>query len=122
MSATTTTAGSIPSKHEWLVILPDHPDSLSTRQQVRPEHLAGIKPLADAGTILFGGAFFENPPPVGEAPHVKGTVLLAYAESKDEVLELLKQDAYTKNGVWDWQKVQIYAFKTALRRALEGGV
>ncbi|TGO35711.1 hypothetical protein BHYA_0149g00240 [Botrytis hyacinthi] len=111
-----------PTKHEWLVILPDHEGVLQKRLEARPQHLAGVKPLAEAGAILFGGAFFDDLPPDGETPQVKGTVLLAYAESKEKVLEQLRQDEYTKSGVWDWDRVQIYGFKTALRKGLEGGM
>ena len=34
--------------------------------------------------------------------------MLAQAESKEAVLEVLKEDTYYKSGVWDWDKVQIY--------------
>ncbi|TVY13953.1 Fusaric acid biosynthesis protein 2 [Lachnellula arida] len=118
MSTSTTT----PAKHEWLVILPDREGMLQKRLEARPEHLTGVKPQAEAGALLFGGAFFDDPPAHGGIPQIKGTVLLAYAESKEKVLEGLRQDAYTKTGVWDWDKVQIYAFKTALRRELVGGI
>ncbi|KAI9650700.1 hypothetical protein NHQ30_000722 [Ciborinia camelliae] len=118
MSAPTTP----PTKHEWLVILPDHEGVLQKRLEARPKHLAGVKPLAEAGALLFGGAFFDDLPPDGETPQIKGTVLLAYAESKEKVLEQLRLDEYTKSGVWDWDKVQIYGFKTALRKGLEGGI
>ncbi|KAM0138412.1 hypothetical protein ACHAO1_003443 [Botrytis cinerea] len=110
-----TPPASSPTKHEWLVVLPDHPGVLEKRLEARPKHLAGVKPLAEVGAILFGGAFFDDLPPDGEAPRVKGTVLLTYAESKEKVLEQLRQDEYTKSGVWDWDKVQVYGFKTALR-------
>ncbi|KAF7899594.1 hypothetical protein EAF00_003930 [Botryotinia globosa] len=112
----------LPTKHEWLVILPEHQGVLQKRLEARPQHLAGVKPLAEAGAILFGGAFFDDLPLDGETPQVKGTVLLAFAESKGKVLEQLRQVEYTKSGVWDWDKVQIYGFKTALRKGLEGGI
>lgn len=115
-----------PQKHEYLVILPDHPGVLQTRLSVRPQHISGVKPLAEAGTLLFGGAFFDaDDVPTSDnskGPQIKGTVLLAYAESKEEVLEQLKRDVYTESGVWNWEKVQIWGFKTAVRRGLEGGV
>lgn len=39
---------------------------------------------------------------------MKGSVMLAQAESKEAVLEVLKEDIYYKSGVWDWEKIQIY--------------
>jgi hypothetical protein len=32
----------------------------------------------------------------------------------------LRQDPYAKHQVWDLDRVQIWAFKTALRKPLEG--
>lgn len=40
--------------------------------------------------------------------------MLALAESKEEVLEALKKDIYSKSGVWDWNKVQIHPVCTAI--------
>lgn len=34
--------------------------------------------------------------------------MLAFAESKDDVLKALQRDVYFKEGVWDWNKVQIH--------------
>jgi hypothetical protein len=34
--------------------------------------------------------------------------MLAFADSREEVLKALQEDIYYKSGVWDWDKVQIY--------------
>ncbi len=47
-------------------------------------------------------------PKGGEDPKFRGSVMLAMAESKEEVLQALKEDIYSKSGVWDWDKFQIY--------------
>lgn len=61
-------------------------------------------------------------PKEGEGPDIKGSVMLALAESKEEVLEALKADVsgvqrwwrwsadecvqvYSESEVWDWDKV-----------------
>lgn len=45
----------------------------------------------------------------GEAtPKIKGSIMLAVAESKGEVLRALQEDVYFKEGIWDWNKVQIH--------------
>ena len=50
----------------------------------------------------------EEVPKEGEGPKMKGSVMLALAESREEVLKALQEDIYYKSGVWDWDKVQIY--------------
>lgn len=40
-------------------------------------------------------------------PSVKGSIMLATAGSREEVLEVLKRDIYTREGVWDVEKVEI---------------
>lgn len=50
----------------------------------------------------------QNPPPI------IGSAMVAYAETREEVLEKLKSDVYSKSEVWDWSKVQIYPFKSAI--------
>ncbi|KAK7732928.1 hypothetical protein SLS57_000871 [Botryosphaeria dothidea] len=67
---------------------------------------------------LWGGGFLEEVPKEGEPMKMLGSAMLAWAASKEEVLEKLKKDVYTENQVWDWSKVQIYPFKSAIRKAL----
>lgn len=54
---------------------------------------------------MESGAFFEDVPKEGEGPKIKGSVMLAYAESKEEVMQALKEDVYFKENVWDEDKV-----------------
>lgn len=42
--------------------------------------------------------------------------MLAFAESKDDVLKALQEDVYFKEGVWDWNKVQIYPVRLDIPR------
>ncbi|TKA66303.1 hypothetical protein B0A49_06944 [Cryomyces minteri] len=107
-----------PAKHEWICILPDHEGALERRMEVRPDHLKALAPNVDSGLILFGGGYMESVPAEGEGPKIKGSVMLAYAESKEEVVQMLKNDIYSKKDVWDWEKVQIYPFKSAVRKPL----
>lgn len=44
--------------------------------------------------------------------------MLAEAYSRDEVIEDLKKDVYYQKEVWNWDEVQIYPFKSAVREAL----
>lgn len=44
----------------------------------------------------------------GEGPKIKGSIMLAFAESEEDVLKALREDIYSTEGVWDWNKVQIH--------------
>ncbi|CAK38584.1 uncharacterized protein An04g01270 [Aspergillus niger] len=45
----------MPAKNEFLCILPDKPGMMAKRLEVRPQHLEGIKPLVEAGSVVAGG-------------------------------------------------------------------
>ncbi|KAL1305588.1 hypothetical protein AAFC00_007193 [Neodothiora populina] len=105
-------------KHEWIVILPDNTDALEKRMSVRQSHLSNLTPDVESGLWLMGGATLDEPPKEGEGPKINGSIMLALAETKEEVLEKLKGDVYSQSGVWNWEKVQIYPFKAAFRKAL----
>jgi hypothetical protein len=42
----------------------------------------------------------------GSALKISGSVMMAQAATKEEVMEKLKQDVYA-DGVWDFEKTQI---------------
>ena len=44
----------------------------------------------------------------GERPKIKGSIMLAFAETKVDVIKALQDDVYFKEGVWDWKKAQIH--------------
>ncbi|KAI4717378.1 hypothetical protein E4T48_06409 [Aureobasidium sp. EXF-10727] len=105
-------------KHEWMVILPDNAGALEQRMAVREQHLSAVKPLADSGFWVLGGAMLEDVPKEGSPLKIKGSVMLALASSKEEVMEKIKKDIYADKGVWDMDKIQIFPFKSAVRSAL----
>lgn len=47
-------------------------------------------------------------PQPGESLNIRGSVLLAQAESYEEVLQALRKDICYTSGVWDLEKAQIY--------------
>jgi len=105
-------------KQEWMVILPDHQGKLSERLKVRSDHLKNIKPLVESGFWVMGGASLEEPVKEGEGPKMNGSVMIALADTKDEVLEKIRKDVYYTSGVWDGSKIQIFPFKSAIRTPL----
>ncbi|CAK1362934.1 unnamed protein product [Cercospora beticola] len=106
-------------KTEWMVIIPDHPNSLETRLRIRPNHLEGIKQKIQDGVVVFGGASLEEPTKEGESPKMNGSAFLAVAETKEEIVELVKSDVYYKQGVWNAEKMQIFPFQSAIRMPMK---
>ena len=49
----------------------------------------------------------EEPVQEGKDLKFNGSYMIAKAASKDELLQVLKDDIYTRSGVWDLDKVQI---------------
>ncbi|KAJ5556506.1 hypothetical protein N7494_000421 [Penicillium frequentans] len=112
------TMSSAPAKHEFLCILPDFPGAQEKRLAVRPDHLAGVKPLVEAGSVVSGGAMLASHPAEGEVPSFKGSMLLAVAENEAAVRAILENDIYARSGVWDMEKAQVIPFKSAVRTQL----
>lgn len=51
------------------------------------------------------GAILDEVPKEGEQLKFAGSAMVALASSKEEVLEILNNDIYAKNEVWDFSKV-----------------
>ncbi|EUC27192.1 ycii domain protein [Pyrenophora tritici-repentis] len=104
---------------EWFVICPDFDGVLEKRLKVRPEHLSRLKQDPD-DFWLWGGPMLEEPIQEGKStpPKMKGSAMLVGARTREEVVERLKNDIYVSEGVWDWDKAQIFPFKSTLRKAL----
>ncbi|KUJ12125.1 uncharacterized protein LY89DRAFT_624569 [Mollisia scopiformis] len=109
------TMASAPEKFEWMVIIPDVPGKLEKRMEVRPKHFEGLKTAMEKGFFKTGGALLDEVPKEGEGLKISGSTVVAWASSKEEVMEILKGDIYAKEGVWDLEKVQIWPFKCAFR-------
>ncbi|KAK5701673.1 hypothetical protein LTR97_004491 [Elasticomyces elasticus] len=92
------------SKQEWMVILPDKPNCLAARMKVRPDHLANLKPNVESGFWVMGGASLDEPVKEGEAAKINGSVMMAVADTKEEVMQKIKEDLYYTSGVWDVEK------------------
>lgn len=54
------------------------------------------------------GALLDDVPQPGQSLKICGSAMLVQADSREEVLQVIQQDIYAKNGVWDLEKVQIY--------------
>ncbi|KAL8795689.1 MAG: hypothetical protein Q9195_001927 [Heterodermia aff. obscurata] len=139
-----TTASAPPKpKHEWIVIVPDHEDVLDKRMdagqisytshngkvltniefQLPSEEpdTQGRGWLLDDGSNAHAfrspcilGAILSEPISDPQKPQMTGSVMLAVAESKEDVVQQLKEDIYFKSGVWDWDRVQIHPVSSGL--------
>ena len=82
----------------------DYTDNASANS----DHLNNLKPHVDSGLWVFGGASLDEPIKEGEPPKINGSVMLAVADTKEEVMKSVKEDVYFKSGVWDESKVSHY--------------
>ena len=60
--------------------------------------------------FYYAGALLDEVPEDDEPSSMKisGSTLVVVAESREEILEILKGDIYTRSGVWDMDKIQIW--------------
>ncbi|KAJ5453637.1 uncharacterized protein N7458_004593 [Penicillium daleae] len=105
-------------KKEFLCILPDRPNILNLRKQVKYGHYEGIQPLIAQGKLVDGGAIFEQHPEEGKDAQFVGSVVVYKAENVEEVREIINKDIYATSGVWDLEKVQIIPYVPAVRQPL----
>ncbi|GKT43515.1 aspercryptin biosynthesis cluster protein B [Colletotrichum spaethianum] len=95
------------SAKEFLCILPDKPDALARRLEVR-----------SLMRMVITGAMFEEHPTEGKTPSFKGSVIIYTVKDAEEAWELIRNDIYAKSDVWDLEKAQVIPFKSAVRESL----
>ncbi|CAG7972456.1 unnamed protein product [Penicillium salamii] len=95
-------------KREFLCILPDNSGVLELRKKVKSGHYSGIQPLIAQGSLVDGGAIFEQHPQEGEDAKFLGSVVVYTGEDVDEVRRMINNDIYATSGVWDLEKIKIY--------------
>ncbi|KAL9616085.1 MAG: hypothetical protein Q9160_009004 [Pyrenula sp. 1 TL-2023] len=96
--------------NEYLIIIPDVPHTIQKRLKVRPQHFVELKPDIASQKVTFGGAMLEEHLKPGDDGPQKmcGSAMLIRAASQEEALERVRKDVYTKEGVWDMDKVQVW--------------
>ncbi|CAN8105639.1 unnamed protein product [Discula destructiva] len=115
--ASSAAAETTPRKYEWLVVVPDKPGMLAKRLEVRPQHFEGLTKAKESGMFKMGGAVLEDMPVDDEVSSMKfaGSTIIVVAESRQAVVDALKDDVYVKSGVWDLEKAMIWPAKIAFR-------
>lgn len=84
----------------YSIMAEDVPNSLEKRMQARPEHLARLTALQDAGRLLLAGPFpaidSNDPGPAG----FSGSLIVAEFNSLDEAKAWADADPYVNAGVY----------------------
>ena len=79
---------------QFIVIAHDYPDALSTRLQVRPNHISQADRWITEGKLLYGIGILND------QDQLSGSVMLFEVESRQELDELLKKEVYISAKVW----------------------
>jgi uncharacterized protein YciI len=84
----------------YAIISEDHPNSLSNRMSVRPDHLARLTQLKEEGRLLIAGPHpaidSEDP---GEAGFT-GSLVVAEFDSLESAKKWADEDPYVAAGVY----------------------
>jgi hypothetical protein len=90
----------------------DAPDALAPRLQARPQHLARLLELRDAGRLLLAGPCpaidAEDPGPAG----FSGSIVIARFDSLDAARVWADADPYVAAGVY--ARVEVRPFRPVL--------
>lgn len=97
----------------WYAIMAqDTPDSLHKRLQARPEHLARLQALQDAGRLLLAGPFpaidSVDPGPAGYS----GSLIVAEFATLQEATDWANADPFVAAGVY--AQVSVKPFRKTL--------
>jgi uncharacterized protein len=80
----------------FVIIGHDAPDGKEKRPAVRPAHLAHLQPLVDQGKLLLAGPFTDG----------TGSLIVVDAESRAAVWQLVANDPYVTNGIFNHVEVK----------------
>ena len=97
----------------WYAILGrDRNDSLAARRKARPEHLARLEALRDAGKLRLAGPLpaidAEDPGPAGFV----GSLIVAEFDSLESARAWADADPYVAAGVY--ARVEVWPFRHVL--------
>ncbi|CAG7949180.1 unnamed protein product [Penicillium olsonii] len=99
------------SLQEYFVHVPDHPNVLAKRIALLKPHNVAAAPLVKAGRVPFFGSTLTHHGAIDEEPSENGTIMILKAESEEVIREIIREDIFTVEGVWDFEKVVIQPFK-----------
>lgn len=81
-------------------------------------HHGSTSDLRHADQNVNTGALLGEAVQAGSPPSVVGSCMLAYASSKEEIIERLKRDVLVNEKVWDWDSLSVRPFWRPSRQPL----
>ncbi|KAF5019115.1 hypothetical protein F66182_8884 [Fusarium sp. NRRL 66182] len=98
---------------ERLVILPDMPNVLARRVEIRPRHSPNFLRLHNEGYVSWAGPVFEKhvDADISKRPF-KGSVMVVNESSWDGFMGKVEADPYIKERIWDLEKTKFIPFRT----------
>lgn len=99
--------------NEWSVIVYDKPDK--DRMTVFEEHVKGLPEFVKNRSMITGGQISDDSDPRKPI----GSNFIIRAETKEDVINILKNDAFYKNGIWDMENIIIHHLFCVYREGLE---
>lgn len=96
----------------YAIVADDAPDSLEKRMQHRPEHLARLKLLQDAGRLLLAGPFpaIDSIDPGSNG--YSGSLIVAEFDDLEQAKLWANDDPFKLHGVYS--KVTVKPFRKTL--------
>jgi uncharacterized protein YciI len=99
----------------WHVTIPVTIADINVFLETRPSHVAHLKTLVDAGTLVMSGPTIKEHPKEGAAPVVTGGIWIAKAGTAEEVREAARENPFAKVGIWDVDAARVEPFILAVK-------
>lgn len=96
----------------YAIIAKDIPDSLDKRLSARPEHLARLSTLQDAGRLLLAGPFPAIDSTDPGTNGYTGSLIVAEFNNLEDAKEWANNDPFVTAGVYD--QVTVKPFRKTL--------
>jgi uncharacterized protein YciI len=103
-----------PQPH-WHVTIPVTITDMNLFLETRPSHIAHLKTLVDAGTLVMSGPTIKEHPKEGQAPVVTGSIWIAKAGTAEEVRGAARENPFAKVGIWDVDQAKVEPFILAMK-------
>lgn len=103
------------SKREWFLEVPINPGTLEKRLALRGQHIADAMPKVEAGIITLAASILSKPTEDGDNKDMIKAIATVVAKTEEEARNILVDDVYTREGIWDSDKIQVYPLRTGIR-------
>lgn len=100
-------------KNLWSVVVYDRPEA--DRMTVFDQHVAGLPAIIANGTFVAGGQINDD----SDARKPIGSSLFLKADTREDVIEILKNDTFGKHNIWDIDNAIIHHLFCVYREGQE---